>query len=230
MEWPSKYNALRSLITVDKSKWTESCINSVGQSQTAVWHAERHHRITCSNKVHRIKTKQNNFEDLAKQFLNDKYRNILTDDMRYGLKMEAIARSCFESHTKLKVHEVGLVISLQQPYLACSPDGIIIDEDGNIQLLEIKCPSSCKETNIIHDITQEIRVSYLKLNSDGKIILKENDKYYTQVQVSMYVLGVTLCHFWVYSNIDYIYIVINRDEEFLKEVIPKIEYFYYTYF
>jgi len=46
----------------------------------------------------------------------------------------------------------------------------------------------------------------------------------------MYILGIDICHFVVYSSSDYVHLVVPRDESFLLEVIPKIEHFYYSYF
>ena len=46
----------------------------------------------------------------------------------------------------------------------------------------------------------------------------------------MYIVGVDLCHSFIYSPFDYLYIKVKRDEEFLSEIIPKLEYFYFNYF
>jgi hypothetical protein len=41
----------------------------------------------------------------------------------------------------VKVFQVGLVVDQSRPWLAASPDGVIINTDGTPEtLLEIKCP------------------------------------------------------------------------------------------
>jgi len=95
--------------------------------------------------------------------------------------------------------------------------------------LEIKCPSSRRDCKIIDREKQESLVKYL-IFDEGNVKLKRNHQYYTQVQVSMYILGIDICHFVVYSSSDYVHLVVPRDESFLLEVIPKIEHFYYSYF
>ena len=46
----------------------------------------------------------------------------------------------------------------------------------------------------------------------------------------MYIIGVDLCHLLIYSPTDHVYIKIKRDETFLSETIPRLEYFYFNYY
>ena len=73
-------------------------------------------------------------------------------------------------------------------------------------------------------------VPYLLIDKCGNIRLKNNDKYFTQIQVSMYVIGATKCHFYVYSQCDQVHLKIIRDEEFLGVLISKIEWFFFQNF
>jgi hypothetical protein len=60
---------------------------------------------------------------------------------KHGLKFEAEARTVFEVVHKVKVFQVELVVDQSRPWLAASPDGVIINTDGTPEtLLEIKCP------------------------------------------------------------------------------------------
>lgn len=224
---PTEYLAQYSLIKVDKEKWKDICIKSVGQSESSSWFRERKLRITCSSKAHSIKTRKDNFEKLASEFINQKYKGKMTADMIYGIKMEPVAASCFEEKTGAQIYHVGLVVCIKQPFLACSPDGII-ENNGNLELLEIKCPSSCANSKIVNLEENSSNVPYL-IFKKGNLQLKESHKYFTQVQVSMYILGIKLCHFVAYSSQDFVHILVHRDEDFLMNVIPKIELFYYTY-
>ena len=65
---------------------------------------------------------------------------------RYGTKMEKTARESYNSkmiaqHADFEVKETGLHISLDQPYLGASPDGLVNCSCHSNGLLEIKCPS-----------------------------------------------------------------------------------------
>ena len=57
-------------------------------------------------------------------------------------------------------------------------------------------------------------VPYLLIDECGNIRLKNNYKYFTQTQVSMYVIGATKCHFYVYSQCTY-----------KKKVVIKVIFF-----
>lgn len=142
MYCPDEYSAQYSLIEVDKEKWINICLKSVGQSESSSWFRQRYIRITCSSKAHDIKTRRKNFEKLAARFRKEKYQGTLNKDMLYGLKMEPVARSAFETQTGAKIYPIGLVVSLAQPFLACSPDGIIIN-NGCAELLFTPIRTMC---------------------------------------------------------------------------------------
>ena len=119
--------------------------------------------------------------------------------MSYGRDMEKIARENFCKITGKDVIESGLIVKTNQTWLCSSPDGLIKDE--NI-CLEIKCPSSCE--NI------DISVDYIRDNN-----LVKSHPYFTQVQLQMYTSNSDSCHFFVFSEKDFILINVPRDNEFL---------------
>jgi len=225
---PKEYSSQYEMAEVDEKKWIEIALKSAKQSESVSWFTERYVRITCSSKAHDIKTRQDNYEQLAMRFQKDRGKGRATDDMLYGLRMESAAKVAFENKTGLKVLNVGLIISLSQPFLACSPDGIIMNQN-EVELIEIKCPSSCKDDIIVDFINYSSKVPYLIFNE--KILeLKENHKYFTQIQVSMYILNIKTCHFVVYSSKDCVHLIIGKNENFLLDIIPKLEIFYFDYY
>ena len=151
----------------------------------------------------------------------------MTAAMEYGIKSEPKARDEYIKKTGMQVFAVGLVIKINQPFLACSPDGVILEDHS---VLEIKRPYTCRNTLIFNKETGTCNVPYLIIADKDKISLKKSHKYYTQVQTSMYITGLDKCHFFVYSECDSVHIIIEKDKEFLAEIIPKIEYFYFKYF
>lgn len=90
---------------------------------------------------------------------------------------------------------LDLVIKINQPFFAASPDDIIFD-DGSI--LEIKCLFTCQNMKIVD--YENLTTKVLYLHFDGNIELNKMHKYYTQM--AMYVIGVLKCHVFVYSNAD----------------------------
>jgi len=75
----------------------------------------------------------------------------------------------------------GLMVDLNQPFLAASPDGLI----GSDSFVEIKCPASAK------DITPEEGINNKKIKSckiiNNKLHLKRTDNYYYQVQDQLHI-------------------------------------------
>lgn len=218
-----------SNVIVDLKKWECILFNSVKQSKTSVWFKERYLRVTASQKSHRIKTRKENFEGLAKQFQKKRYDGTMLDPMRYGLDMEPVAKDKLSAEINRKVHDVGLVVCMKQPFLACSPDGVIYN-DGDVELVEIKCPYTCKDAVIFDYDKGKSFVDYLVVNANNEPHLKENHIYYTQIQMSLYIMGLKSCKFFVYSSKDFVLLTILRNEDFLKTVVPVIENFYFKHF
>ena len=104
--------------------------------------------------------------------------------------------------TQQEVITCGLVVSKTYNWLCGSPDGIVIDENGERVVLEIKCPVSCHN--------KPINVSYLEA---GK--LKESHDYFTQVQILMYLCKAERCDFFIWSSVDCKCIEIKLDLEFV---------------
>ena len=81
----------------------------------------------------------------------------------------------FRSGDKFTLSHTGLCIHPEFPWLACSPDGIVVEEDGTRVLLEIKCP-----------FKKQLYPSIPKY-------------YYDQIQYSMWLLDCKFCDFVVYT-------------------------------
>lgn len=74
---------------------------------------------------------------------------------RYVIEHEMIAIEQLENKINKKIVPSGLIVDLNQPFLAASPDGLI----GSDSLVEIKCPASAK------DMTPEEGINSKKIKS-----------------------------------------------------------------
>lgn len=126
------------------------------------------------------------------------------------------------------VVETGLVLHPRQPWLCGSPDGLVLKEDGT-HLLEIKCPFSRKDGKIIDYENFVTFVPYIKYRN-GKLELVKGHKYYTQVQLLMYICGIEKCFFFVYSSKESITIPVKKDKSFLCAAVRYLEDFYFEWF
>ena len=225
LKCPENLQATYDSIKLAESDWKKISVESVSQSDCYQWHAARAMRITSSKRAHQVKTRKEDFEKLARQFCKQKFDGRMLPAMVYGLKMEPEARKAFTKLTGLYVDCVGLVVKFDQPFLAASSDGFIFQD---MSLLEIKCPFSCKNCIIVDRKGKVCYVKYLYFQGET-LELKKSHCYYTQINIAMYVLNVKKCHFFVYSKKDSVHLVIDRDEEFLSGLIPKIEEFYFKH-
>lgn len=112
---------------------------------------------------------------------------------QYGIEHEMIAIEQLENKINKKIVPAGLMVDLNQPFLAASPDGLI----GSDSLVEIKCPASAK------DMTPEEGISSKKIKSckilDDKLHLKRTDNYYYQVQGQLHIARRMYCYFCIWT-------------------------------
>ncbi|CAH2097660.1 unnamed protein product [Euphydryas editha] len=119
----------------------------------ADWHKARRFRITgsvCYKLYTYTKNKKPDWKKQAKELFDPS--SFTSEYTEYGKKTEAEARSLFIEKVKKTVVETGLVISKQNPWLAYSPDGIILTDGVPSALLEIKCPFKGKSKGIIETV------------------------------------------------------------------------------
>ena len=142
------------------------------------------------------------------------HSQLTTAATRYGLEMESSARQKFEEITGYKLKEVGLVVRPGFEFFGASPDGLFINEDGELCTFEAKCPFKCKDMNIDMDYLEKVVVE----DDDGirnqKTVLKKKHAYYKQVQLQMFVTQSKESHFFVYSSVDYKHVIVKYDEKY----------------
>ena len=126
------------------------------------------------------------------------------------------------------VHEVGLVISSKNPWLAQSPDGVIFENGKPNELLEIKCPFEGKKMNVLDAIKQKFK-SCLNFNSDN-IQLQKKHKHYGQMQFGMFILNVRKSSFAIYASFDasMLIISVDFDEEYVRKMLESLNKAYFN--
>jgi len=169
-------------------------VSTLAQNQSPRWFTERKLRITAS-KAHKILNARK-LETQMKYFFESPP---LTASMAYGTAMEKKAKEHYSQVTGNSVFDSGLILKHSQSWLCASPDGFLEDAKTCI---EIKCPSSCENS--------KISVNYLKNGT-----LSPSHPYFTQVQLQMYVSNAKLCHFFVFSEADFVLVEVQRDDNYL---------------
>jgi putative phage-type endonuclease len=117
------------------------------------------------------------YELLAERISGQPKEHFINAAMQWGMEKEPMARSVYEAVTGVTVTEVGFIEHPALRALGASPDGILPDGEGGV---EIKCPT---------------RETHIKLLAGGDM----DPKYFTQIQVSMWVTGRV---YWDFFNYD----------------------------
>jgi putative phage-type endonuclease len=126
---------------------------------TPEWLMARVGKLTASRLTPLYSTRASSMRDLAREIVGERATGLPhggsftgTTETEWGKKHEPTARAVYEHREKVKVREVGLIVSPHHPLLAASPDGLVLDKRGRpVGLLEIKCPSTKKVVKWIDD-------------------------------------------------------------------------------
>lgn len=193
------------------------------QKNSEVWMLERKKRLTASNFGRIVKLlDKTNRTNVVKDLLYSTFKgNVYTE---YGQENEPTAIRLFEQITGKKVAKSGLVVHKSYPYLAASPDGIVVQENA---LIEVKCPYKARESSV-EEACQKKEITFATFE-EGKLKLKREDKFYYQVQGQLHVTGAVCCYFVVWTPKDIAYQVIEKDEDCWERMFPKLKTFYFDH-
>ena len=116
--------------------------------------------------------------------------------MKHGRKHEKAAlKKLFDNIKPRKVYKSGLITSILVPFLAGTPDAIIIDKDGNRAVVEVKCP----ETIVSKQRTLD-QFNWIVTNELGKAVaIRETHAYFYQIQFQIFLAKCDYGYFYVHS-------------------------------
>ena len=103
----------------------------------------------------------------------------------------------------------GLVICKETPFLASSPDGLLITDKNEILTVEVKCPKTCENGPIVD-------VDYLKNGHGNELNESRRAKeIYTQMQYQMYFCKVNRGVLFVFTSMDQRKIPVSLNLDFI---------------
>ena len=187
--------------------------NTQEQGNSDTWHNARWCCITASISKTVTKlgetlfTKDKIQKSQLFKFCEDKLwfpQNITTLDMLYGIKEEPKARTSYNKVTGSVVQESGLWVNVIYPWLGASPDGLILNLENVIGLIEIKCLKIFR-TRTVEAVVDQHNKKLLKISGqcfkieNRKIVLKKSHDYYYQVQHQLLVTGLKFCDFVLHT-------------------------------
>ena len=179
--------------------------NTRMQSASELWCNARKLRITASimkEVCHKKSTTS------CSPFIRKKLaaRSIETAAIAYGNKHEKDAISSYIGYhksrgTDIEVTKCGLIVDASAPWLAASPDGIVLDPtqgEHKRGCLEVKCPFTCEKMTIL-DACRQV-TAFCLIEKNGKMCLSESHGYFYQVQTQMHVTNLKWCDFVIWRS------------------------------
>jgi putative phage-type endonuclease len=128
-----------------------------------------------------------------------------TAPLIYGKFNEEHAKFYFEIENNLVVEPCGFYIHPEHDWLGATPDGLV----GDCALIEIKCPYGLRD----------------KENPIFKTV-DDLPHYFAQMQIEMDCAKRDKCYFYQWSIYGSRLDIINKDQSWLDENIPKLKDFY----
>ena len=195
------------------------------QRLSSDWYSQRQGRITASlfHDVFTFKEK-NSPDSLLKRLLcNVDISHIPA--IKWGVEKEDTARREYIAkmsslHQGFRCTLTGLVVNPQYPFLGASPDALVeCSCCGGQGSVEIKCPFSGKGAHP----SQLHRLKNSFLNETG---LRQNHKYYTQVQGQLVVSCKQYCDFVVWTPEGILIERMEVNSNFTESLIRKLTKFY----
>lgn len=161
------------------------------------------------------------------------YEEAHAPQLEWGSKQEVKAMKLYatkqrKTHKLFRVHSTGLWISITDPFVASSPDGLITCKCCNKGCVEVKCPWKYRFQSI--SIYQQQDDACVSLTA-GVPSLKTDHTYYAQVQTHMFCTQTTFCDFVVCTaaKSDNILIIrVTRDDSFIVSLVQKARVFFTT--
>lgn len=217
-------------------------IHTRGQRENPSWFSWRQNRITASTAhcISHSRFVNGTSPTPAASYLANitgQGSNVKTRAMTWGIEMEAEAVCRYQILKSkalgrpVRVQECGLFIDSQRPWLAASPDGIVLEMDGKRLLcLEVKCPYKHRQ-NTVAQACKEDRTFCLEIQ-DGKgtkephYRLKPKHSYYTQIQCQLAVTGLPQADLVVFTLQETAIVPVTFDPVFWESTVSKLELFY----
>ena len=134
------------------------CKLTLKQSSSKIWTKQRSLRVTAS-KAHKIWRAKKDSTRI--KYFQESGQDLDVAALKYGKAMEPLACKKFTEETGMDVVHLGMVVLKDQSWFSASPDGLYLDANGNIELLEVKCPFRYKNSKIgplkIEEHTSELQ-------------------------------------------------------------------------
>lgn len=211
---------------------------TLDQADNEQWFNERRKRITASMSggIAKMRATSKRSKKVQQLLYNIFRGNTAT---RYGSEKEDETRQQYitymkqNGHPNLTVEACGLFVSLENPWLAGTPDGLVHDPSDDssqpLGLVEIKNPYSARNLTLGEAIKSPTLCLEQNKKEDNKTYkLKRRHDYYFQIQCQLYCTNRDWCDFVVRTEKDMHVERIRCDNSWWTSNIDKLKTFYFS--
>lgn len=201
-------------------RWEELERDTRKQSAVNLWRRLRLFRLTASNFGKVCKRKNIPCDPLVKSLLYGEFQG--SPDTDWGKLHESTAIAEFCKKYNVKVNPAGLFIDLDLHFLGASPDGVVVDGQG---LLEVKCPSAFRNFTPEFAVRNKCNVAFKFVNNE--IVFDTNHDHYYQMQGQMHIARKSYCWYVVWTKKGCLAKRVDRDDSFWnKNMEGQLSKFY----
>lgn len=223
-QWYSKH------VAVDATEAKQLLEETMGQASCGAWFKARSVRVTASSVKQILSLKPSTDPaNLVRRLTTS--ASFTTEATTYGRQHEATAVAAYcRLMSKVTGSDViaqpsGLAIRPDYPWLGASPDGVVADSYG---LVEVKCPYTCRSSSFSSVCSSLKSKFFLRATSQG-LRLRRNHAYYFQIITQLFVTEASYCDFVVWSPTECHIERIFPDPLFASEYVEKLQYFYFRH-
>ena len=189
------------------------------QSLSNAWMVHRAGRVTASVcfQVSRMK----NNPSLVNSIMQ--YTTFTSRFTEYGKETEQFAKQKFHemegnNHKDFQLNRVGLQVDADYPFLGATPDGLVTCSCHGLAVLEVKCPYNFKESLDGWQNDKNFPI-------DESLEMKQDHKYYFQIQLQMDLCQAGFGYFFIYSggSKEGILCIVPKNEHFVKELKATLQ-------
>lgn len=153
------------------------------------------------------------------------YGSILSAAVQWGCSHEDKAVKAYEETTGREVHQCGIFLSWENSFIGASPDGVLVGDDGEFGIVEVKCPYKHR----LHSIEEACSDSGFHLQLiGGQVQLRKNHDYYFQVMGQLAITEAAFCDLVTWTCNDVHIIRIYLDNLLWGDMLKKLKDFYIT--
>ncbi|XP_044746326.1 uncharacterized protein LOC123307908 [Coccinella septempunctata] len=161
-------------------------------------------------------------------------KGITTVAMAYGKANEVVARQEYAKilNENQSLVEKGLMLNVNHPYMATSPDGVVMIGNEIDHIIEIKCPKVLEKCRGIYNFDTHLSKSqsnsFFLEKKNNTISVKRKHPYLYQIIMTLEILQVDKCMLIVWCPADMMVIPVYRRDypEVVREIKTNVRKFY----